>query len=405
MVVDSVLVRLGALANLLRIHRMDFYGGADAVNGDYQLETRVIDADTHVVEDVSVWDYFRAAASVVKPYLVETVDPATGVRRHRWVVDGRLAPPPPGRGAFEVATPPIAGYESGNAGEITWAWRSMGDVAGRIADAKKRGVDRQVIYPTVFLADLTKDPVLQGALSVAYNRFLAEKWFSADGAFSWVIVPPLLDVPAALEELTFGKAHGAVGILFHGLEADRSLGDPYFGPIYERAEELDLAICIHTGAGSRTMLEFQDSRYTRNFGQNRVLPLIAFHDLVFGNVPERFPGLRFGFLEATASWVPFLLHFFRRSAPRSGRDPEFFGPQLFKDFRFYVACESDEDIGYLARSVGWDHLLIGSDYGHTDQSLDLEISKKLSTINEVGLEQYRMILSVNPSNFYGLVDN
>jgi predicted TIM-barrel fold metal-dependent hydrolase len=234
---------------------------------------------------------------------------------------------------------------------------------------------------------------------------MAERWSSADGAFSWVIVPPLRDMQAALEELVFGKAHGAVGVLFHGLETDRSLGDPYFLPIYERAEELDLAICIHTGAGSRTMLDFQDSRYTRNFGQNRVLPLIGFHDLVFGNIPQRFPGLRFGFLEATASWVPFMLHFFRRSASRSGRDPAYFGPQLFNDSRIYVACESDEDIAYLAQNIGWDHILIGSDYGHTDQSLDLEIGQKLAVSEGVGSEEYRKILSMNPAAFYGLSSN
>lgn len=369
-------------------------------NDQFGVDT--IDADTHVVEGPAVWEFFRAASSSVKPYLVETTDPQSGAKRTRWIIDGKLVPPPPGRGGFEVATPPIVGYESGDAGEVTWAWRSMEDVVGRIADASLRGIDHQVVYPTVFLATLTQDRELQCSLSIAYNRFMADRWSTADRAFSWVIVPPLLDLDVTLDELAFGKANGAVGLLFHGLEVDRSLGDPYFFPIYERAEELGLAICIHTGAGSKSMLELQDSRYTRNFGQNRVLPLIGFHDLVFSKVPECFPALRFGFLEATASWVPFLMHFFRRAAQRSGRDREYFGPTLFRESRIYVACESDEDIGYLAQYIGWDNLLIGSDYGHTDQSLDLEIEQKLAVRGDLKTAERYKVLSNNPSIFYGL---
>lgn len=367
-----------------------------------KANTQTIDADTHVVEGLNVWDFFPSANSAVKPYLVETADAQTGAKKNRWVIDGKLVPPPPGRGGFEVATPPIMDYESGNAGDVIWAWRSMEDVAGRVKDATERGTARQVVYPTVFLASLTQDSELQRFLAVAYNRFMAERWSAADEAFSWVVVPPLLDMDATLRELAIGKEHGAVGILFHGLENDRSLGDPYFSQIYERAEELGLAICIHTGPGSKTLLELQDSRYTRNFGQNRVLPLIAFHDLVFSKIPEHFPSLRFGFLEATASWAPFLIHFLRRAAQRSGRDPEFFGPALFREYRIYLACESDEDIGYLAQYIGWDNLLIGSDYGHTDQSLDLEIEHKLLARADVASDECYKILTGNPSIFYGL---
>ena len=361
-----------------------------------------IDVDTHVVESESVWAHFDDSANIPRPFLVEAKDPRTGVRRTRWVIDGKLVPKPEGKGSQAVATPPIEGFETGDAGDVFWRWRSMEDVQGRISDSLNRGVSRQIVFPTVFLADLTSDPLVQVELARAYNRFMADRWEVSKGTFSWVVVPPLRDVARSLEELEFGRSHGAVGVLFHGLEIDRSLGEPYFDSVYRRAEELDLSICIHTGPGSPTMLDLQDSRYTRNFGHNRVLPLIGFHDLVFSGVPERFPSLRFGFLEASASWVPFLLHFLRRASRRSGKDPQFYGPELFREYRIYVACEADEDLPYLGECIGWDNLLIGSDYGHTDQSAELDIVQKLHRRSDLDDEKRQRILVSNPLRFYGL---
>lgn len=361
-----------------------------------------IDVDTHVVESEAVWAHFDGSGDIPRPFLVEVPDPRTGVRRTRWVIDGKLVPKPEGRGAQAVATPPIKGFETGDAGDVLWSWRSMEDIQGRISDSFGRGVSRQIVFPTIFLSDLTSDPQVQVALARAYNRFMAERWEISKGAFSWVVVPPLRDVARSLEELEFGRAHGAVGVLFHGLEIDRSLGEPYFDSVYKRAEELDLSICIHTGPGSATMLELQDSRYTRNFGHNRVLPLIGFHDLIFSGVPERFPSLRFGFLEASASWVPFLLHFLRRSSRRSGRDPQFYGPELFREYRIYIACEADEDLPYLGQCIGWDNILIGSDYGHTDQSAELDIVQKLHSRKDLNENARQKILFTNPSRFYSL---
>src|SRR5262245_12165638 len=83
------------------------------------------------------------------------------------------------------------------------------------------------------------------------------------------------------------------------------------------------------------------------------LPLFAFRDLVAHKIPERFPKLRFGFIEASASWVPYVLHHLARSSGaklNSGGDADAaleWGPKLFSDYRLYVAAEADEDLAYL----------------------------------------------------------
>ena len=106
-----------------------------------------------------------------------------------------------------------------------------------------------------------------------------------------------------------------------GLEGDRSIAEPCFFPLYEEAEKLDLPICIHTGSGSRTLLNLFDLAISSVFANQVVVPLFAFRDIVANHLPARYPGLRFGFIEAKASWVPYLLHLLRRNPapwPRAG---------------------------------------------------------------------------------------
>jgi predicted TIM-barrel fold metal-dependent hydrolase len=188
--------------------------------------------------------------------------------------------------------------------------------------------------------------------------------------------------------------------MLHGLEGSRSLADPYFYPVYEAAQAEDLAICVHTGPGCGPLLEMADYRYMGGFGQNRVLPLVAFHDLLSRHVPERFPSLRFGFIESTASWVPFMLHFLQRET--RGVVKTGHGPALFAENRLYVACEADEDLPYLTDHIGPEHIILGSDYGHADQSAELDALATLPSRDGVDDSLAQRILIDNPQRFYGL---
>ncbi|HTE84618.1 MAG TPA: amidohydrolase family protein, partial [Dehalococcoidia bacterium] len=116
-------------------------------------------------------------------------------------------------------------------------------------------------------------------------------------------------------------------------------------------------------------------------------------------IPERFPGLRFGFIEAGASWVPFLLHRLKRTL---GVDSYAWGPSLFRDYRLYVACEADEDLPYLVQSVGEDNLLIGSDYGHADPAVEAALVATMRARSDVPAAAIDKILGLNAKSFYAL---
>jgi hypothetical protein len=133
-----------------------------------------------------------------------------------------------------------------------------------------------------------------------------------------------------------------------------------------------------------TLLDFFDLELNGTFATSHLPPIIGFRDLVAGEIPEKFPALKFGFLEVSASWVPFLYHHLKRSGrPRpsfpNARWKHASCKDLFRDYRIYVACEADEDIPYLAEYIGADNLLIGSDYGHNDPAEEKALVQTMQT--------------------------
>jgi predicted TIM-barrel fold metal-dependent hydrolase len=184
------------------------------------------------------------------------------------------------------------------------------------------------------------------------------------------------------------------------MEGNLTLDNPHFFPVYAEAERLDLPICIHTGSGSRYLMQLFDVERNHTFAHNRVLPVVAFRDLIANRIPEQFPSLRFGFIEAAASWVPYMIHVLRRSvrADLKHKNPQ----DLFAEYRIWVACEADEELPHLIKYIGEEHIVIGSDYGHNDPSKEPEFVKNMRAREDVDPAVIEKILCQNPRRLYGL---
>ena len=215
-----------------------------------------------------------------------------------------------------------------------------------------------------------------------------------------MVILPLRDIAVSLEEMKWAKQQGAVGVFFRGMEGNLTLDNPQLHPIYALAQQLDLTICIHTGSGSRHLMQPFDVERNHTFAHNRVLPVVAFRDLVANRIPELFPKLRFGFIEAAASWVPYIWHVLRRSARPDFKTKN---PQdLFREYRFWIACEADEELPHLLNYIGEDHIVIGSDYGHNDPSKEPEFVKNMRAREDVPAAVIEKILCDNPRRLYGM---
>ncbi len=138
----------------------------------------------------------------------------------------------------------------------------------------------------------------------------------------------------------------------------------------------------------------------------------AFIALVNAGLPQKFPKLRFGLIEAGASWIPYTISQLgaqKRAALRGqqSQSPDLYDlePELFESNRLFVAIDPIDDIRTLLKFGTEDHLMIGTDYSHTD------ISANLSALDEVNgwanegritQDQAKKILHTNAKAFYGL---
>jgi uncharacterized protein len=346
-----------------------------------------------------MWDFLPKDFYARRPVMATLPnDTLYGRRNAVWIIDGNIFPKPAGKGGFSLATPCQTDFGMART-DIEVACREITNAPARVADMDRLGIDLQVVYPTLFLVYLTDDVSLEVALCQAYNRFLGQGFEHSGGRIHWVIVPPLRSIDETVKEMRWGKEHGAVGVFMKGIERDKTLDDPYFFPVYEEASKLDLPICIHTAAGCPAWTNVFTIERNSSFPHIRLLPLVAFRDLVHNRIPEQFPKVRWGFIEAGASWVPYVFHNLQRQFKD---DPSRYGPKLFDEYNFFVACEVGEDVGYLAKFIGEDHLIIGSDYGHTDPSTEPELVASLAGREELSPSTIDKVLGANPRALYGL---
>ena len=297
---------------------------------------------------------------------------------------------------------PSASKIQANRKDLTIGCRDMTDIPARLADMDRLGIATQVVYPTLFLVYLTDDEALDVALARAYNRFMAQACAQSSGRIHWTAVPPLRSIEESVKEVKWAKEHGAVGVFFRGIEGNYTLDNPRFFPMYEAASEAGLPICVHTGSSTRAFSELFDLERNRQWSHSAFPPLHAFRDLVLNQIPDMFPKLRFGFLEASSSWIPFMIHKLKRDNTKRWK-PSWKSPaDLFEDCRFYVACEADEDLNYLAQYTGSDHLISGSDYGHNDPAEQAQLVKQMQSREDVAPGLIEKILCENPRQFYNI---
>ena len=346
-----------------------------------------IDADAHVVECEQTFEYlpdeykdYKPRVMVQKTSDVQVLDNEGFAQKEFWVIDGRLQP------------------KEGNIGHnTTKESREMANIAARLDHMKELGIDVQVLYPTVFLRPVTQDPTAEYALCYSYNRWMADIWKNAPDNLRWVVMPPLLSMDKAAEELRFAKDHGACGVFLRGLEVERRLDNPYFFSMYKLAEELDLPMCFHSGNNS-----FSHGQVYANesgFGKAKLPVVSAFHSLLMQGIPAKFPKLRWAFVEVSAQWVPYALNDieirFRRKGKRMSKT-------IMADNNMFVACQVTDDLAYVVEHAGESQLVVGTDYGHSDTSTEIEALRKIKAVGKISAAVADRILDGNARTLYGL---
>ncbi|MDD1679670.1 MAG: hypothetical protein LUO93_10880, partial [Methanomicrobiales archaeon] len=73
-----------------------------------------------------------------------------------------------------------------------------------------------------------------------------------------------------------------------------------------------------------------------------------------------------------------------------------------KEYRQYVSCQTDDDVDYILKYSGEDNIVIGTDYGHNDQSTEVEALRNLKATGTITPAQYEKISYYNPRALFAL---
>lgn len=171
------------------------------------------------------------------------------------------------------------------------------------------GIDRAILLPgNVFGLGAIPNANIANVLARATNDWLADVWLSHDPRFRMaVVVAPQDPVASAKEIRRMAQRRGVVQVIIPA--GRKSLGDPFFHPIYDAAQECGLPISVHpTGVESifvnGPQVSGEPPWYYIEFHTLLTLPQQASAvSLIAHGTFETFPDLNVVFTEVGIAWL------------------------------------------------------------------------------------------------------
>jgi predicted TIM-barrel fold metal-dependent hydrolase len=134
------------------------------------------------------------------------------------------------------------------------------------------------------------------------------------------------------------------------------------------------------------------------FSTFRIPTVTACYALIMSEIPRVFPKLRWGFIEVSSQWVPWVIH---EAVRRSLGSARAVSTDCLREHNIYVSTQSDDDFKYIISCAGDENLVIGTDYGHGDTSSELNAIARFKTL-DLDDSVKRRILADNPRRLYGI---
>ena len=237
-------------------------------------------------------------------------------------------------------------------------------------------LDKAILFPTNCLAEgMIRDPDAAVALCRAYNGWLAEDFCNPEQGLLGVALLPTQDPEEAVKEVRRAKGLGLVGAMF-AADGPNLMGHRRYDPVYQAAADEDLPVSLHASGtsladactGASDFPKFiQAHSISHPFGIIR-----QFTSMMLEGVFERFPTVRFGFLECGGTWAPWYLdrldeefeHRGEEEAPNLTRMPSSF---VHEGGNIFFGCEAEERLlGPTLDAIGRDTVMYASDWPHWD---------------------------------------
>lgn len=237
--------------------------------------------------------------------------PYLGRHWHRYITEGP---------SFGHAAIPRGGFAYGAVPSNRLDWPDSHGQAGTTVEALRTHMldsgeaDVVILSGSYHVSTIHTQPEFVQALARAYNDWQIEHWIERDPRIAGSVHVVAGNPAEAVAEIRRVAQHPRVVQVFLPTVTDRQYGDVNYYPIYEAAVENDLLVAFHHGPHTQTAIG-----YPRYFAEWHALAspqaaMAQLASLVFSGVFERFPTLKFAFLEASIGWVPWAMRRFDENA-------------------------------------------------------------------------------------------
>jgi predicted TIM-barrel fold metal-dependent hydrolase len=270
------------------------------------------------------------------------------------------------------------------------------DPEPRLELMKEMGIDRTLLWPTLASAleeRMADDPDACCAVIHALNEWMHEHWtyVYSDAIFSTPIISLAAGNDVALAELEYVYERGARIFLIRVApvptwKGRRSFALEEFDPFWERVQELDVTVGMHSGdPGYYRYLnewdgsggEFSISRHAKRMSPTFMMLssekdnlIDAMASMIGHGLMTRFPRLRFLPVEFSSRWIR---PFYEKLQAAYERSPVLFDEDPVEAFNRQVwvhAFHERDPKGLIDLGIPVDHIMFGSDFPHPEGMAD-----------------------------------
>jgi predicted TIM-barrel fold metal-dependent hydrolase len=285
------------------------------------------------------------------------------------------------------------------------------------------GIESTVLYPTAGVGSsniVNPDWAIDAAR--AYNDWLHETYLQQSPRFRGLaLLPqPVLNPTAAAEELDRAVTKlGMCGAVLpsNSLHAP-PLGSQIYHSIYEVANNFGCCVAIHGGVHGGMGMDGLDPYAAVHAIAHPLGQMISLASIVFNGLLERFPKIKFGFLEGGVAWLLFCLERFDSSYGshvmrdlrgnylrlRAGEKVSDYIIRHIEARRIFVGCEGGEPLLAAAvKMVGAEPFMYSSDFPHevNSETCRHELDELIEN-EDLSDDDKEAILYRNASEFYRL---
>jgi uncharacterized protein len=240
------------------------------------------------------------------------------------------------------------------------------------------GIKKSLIFPNQLL-ELPNQPdgKLEVEVSKAFIDYMLDNFLGKyPELFTCIYIPSNSPEEGAALINRVGSEKGIAGVIISPTRPGPLSGEEFWNPVYEAARKKGLPVCFHAEAYAYPLIDrFSSDKYLPIHALSFPFPIITqLTSIVVSGVPERFPGLKFVFIEAGVTWIPWIMYRLdseylmrRTEAPLLKKFPSEYIKEFYFTSQPLERPRNRGDLEWVFKAFNAEtQLLYASDYPHWD---------------------------------------